>query len=262
MIIAIIIMAVITGLAFNFTSQFQLTLLQLNNRITLSRIQQCLFTIESGAMYFLREDKRNDVNDGFTNGRDHLDEEFWSKQDNLEGVQLAAQAECFADEVKLDLVDSGRRFNLNWLTPNTDQNPNAPFEKRYSGPQKQFIRLLQTRKNAEDSALVSPAEAEQITDAVIDWIDENSDPWASGGAETAYYQSLDKPYRAANQEFTSVSELLLVKGFEQRQELYKEMKPLLIALPAQDYTTLNVNTMPEQLARIINTNDSEKHSTC
>ena len=78
-----------------------------------------------------------------------------------------------------------------------------------------------------------------MTESIIDWIDEDNNVTGIGGAETAYYTSLDKPYRPANQLFASVSELRLVKGMT--EELYLHLLPLVSALPETD-TQINVNT--------------------
>ncbi len=56
-----------------------------------------------------------------------------------------------------------------------------------------------------------PNATEEMVDAIIDWRDENDTP-ETFGAETPYYQSLVEPYRAKNDLFDTVPEVLLVKG--------------------------------------------------
>src|SRR3989344_3689590 len=51
-----------------------------------------------------------------------------------------------------------------------------------------------------------------LTDAVLDWIDADSDTRAAG-AEDVDYLILQTPYRTANQPLQSVEELRLVRGF-------------------------------------------------
>lgn len=58
---------------------------------------------------------------------------------------------------------------------------------------------------------VDVAEASQITDSILDWIDPDDQPRLSG-AESDYYLSLDSPYQAKNGPFDSINELLLVRG--------------------------------------------------
>jgi general secretion pathway protein K len=55
------------------------------------------------------------------------------------------------------------------------------------------------------------AEAQNIVDAVVDWIDAN-DEESEYGAESSYYQSLEKPYACRNQPLQYIEELLLIKG--------------------------------------------------
>jgi general secretion pathway protein K len=54
-------------------------------------------------------------------------------------------------------------------------------------------------------------EKDIIVDSILDWRD-NDDLRRLHGAEDEYYQSLPDPYRAKNDDFESVEELLLVKG--------------------------------------------------
>jgi general secretion pathway protein K len=54
-------------------------------------------------------------------------------------------------------------------------------------------------------------EKDIIVDSILDWRDPD-DLSRLHGAEDEYYQSLPEPYRARNDDFESVEELLLVKG--------------------------------------------------
>jgi len=97
-----------------------------------------------------------------------------------------------------------------------------------------------------------------LADAVVDWIDPDSDVTQPAGAEDPQYLRADIPYRAANRPFVSASELLLVQGFT--AEAYKTLQPFVAALPVR--TTINVNTAPKEvlmaLADNINENDAQQ----
>jgi len=54
-------------------------------------------------------------------------------------------------------------------------------------------------------------DAEIIADSIVDWRDAD-DFHQPNGAESDYYEDLDRPYRAKNANFDSVEELLLVRG--------------------------------------------------
>ena len=58
---------------------------------------------------------------------------------------------------------------------------------------------------------VSPENAEVIVDSILDWKDAD-DLHRLNGAETDYYLSLSKPYKARNADFETPEELILVKG--------------------------------------------------
>ena len=54
-------------------------------------------------------------------------------------------------------------------------------------------------------------QADTIVDSVLDWIDSD-ETHRLHGAESDYYMSLPNPYKAKNNKFDAVEELLLVKG--------------------------------------------------
>ena len=89
--------------------------------------------------------------------------------------------------------------------------------------------------------------APELADAVVDWIDENSDLESSGGAEDAYYLSLAKPYRAANAPMAQVEELYRVRGFD--AATVAKLRPYVTALPQN--TMVNVNTASQPVLRAV-----------
>ncbi|HXK59103.1 MAG TPA: general secretion pathway protein GspK [Acidobacteriota bacterium] len=58
---------------------------------------------------------------------------------------------------------------------------------------------------------VDPVDADVITDSIEDWRDQD-DFYRPNGAESDYYQSLERPYFAKNGLFDVPEELLLVRG--------------------------------------------------
>jgi general secretion pathway protein K len=91
-----------------------------------------------------------------------------------------------------------------------------------------------------------PAE---LADALADWIDADSEPQPRDGAEDAYYLALDPPYVAANQPLTDVTELALVRGFD--DNVRARLRRYVTALPGS--TAINVNTAPaEVIAAVVN----------
>ena len=87
-----------------------------------------------------------------------------------------------------------------------------------------------------------------LSGTLVDWIDADSEPQPQGGAEDAVYLALQPPYLAANRPLTDLSELALVRGFD--DGVRARLRPFVSALPA--FTAVNVNTAPpEVLAAVI-----------
>ncbi|MDX1498217.1 MAG: type II secretion system minor pseudopilin GspK, partial [Salinisphaeraceae bacterium] len=76
-----------------------------------------------------------------------------------------------------------------------------------------------------------------------DWVDTDIEPRFPEGAEDDYYLGLTPAYRTANRPFTSVSELLLVRGVT--REIYQKIAPFLSSLPPD--TPININTAPPEV---------------
>ena len=80
----------------------------------------------------------------------------------------------------------------------------------------------------------------ELAQAIVDWIDPDSDPLFPDGAEDSDYLTMTPSYLTANRPLVSVSELRLIKGVD--RETYDKLAPLVCALPPG--TPLNVNTTP------------------
>jgi general secretion pathway protein K len=58
---------------------------------------------------------------------------------------------------------------------------------------------------------------EELTQAIADWIDTDLTNNIPDGAEDGFYMNLPKPYRVANTPLRSISELRLIKGFQDKK---------------------------------------------
>jgi general secretion pathway protein K len=151
-------------------------------------------------------------------GADSLDQP-WARPMAGLPVERAVVAGAIADEQG--------KYNLNNLVNGTQKSP-ADVEI--------FKRLL-----ASDG--LDP----ELAYAVLDWVDPDGDLSGNGGAEDAYYLSLPKPYRAANQPMVQVEELYRVRGFD--AAAVRKIRPFVTALPGR--TTVNVNTAPPEVIAAI-----------
>ncbi|NGY06308.1 type II secretion system minor pseudopilin GspK [Solimonas terrae] len=129
------------------------------------------------------------------------------------------------------------RFNLNNLA---DTNP-----QRYEHELAVFTRLFGLATEGDEY------QAHAIADAIRDYIDSDSQPTGSDGAEDSDYLGMDPARRVPNRPMASVSELLAVKGVT--PVLYGKLAPYLCALPKIG-TTINVNTASPLLMRALTPN--------
>lgn len=126
------------------------------------------------------------------------------------------------------IEDEQGKFNLNNLL--REGKPN-------------LVQLAHFRRLLTILAL-PPALAETL----VDWIDADGQLQSQDGAEDAYYLSLNPPYLAANRPLMDVSELALVRGFD--DSVRTRLRPFVTALPR--FTAVNVNTAsPEVVSAIV-----------
>ncbi len=99
---------------------------------------------------------------------------------------------------------------------------------------------------------ISPEEADSLVDCIMDWKDRD-DLYRLNGAESDYYMSLPKPYRAKDAPFDTLEELLLVKGMNY-DILYgnKEKKGIINFLTVHSKTNrININAAPFEVLMAI-----------
>lgn len=110
--------------------------------------------------------------------------------------------------LQLKVVDLSGRLQVNSLVQKKGENSGAGSEVDSGNVIREVFQnlLLSGRFPIEDET-----EARSIVDALIDWIDED-DKESDLGAESSYYQSLEKPYSCRNGPVRYTEELLFVKG--------------------------------------------------
>ena len=106
-------------------------------------------------------------------------------------------------------------------------------------------------------------------DSLIDWLDKNDQASGDNGAEDNYYFGLEPPYRAANGQMESLSELYLIREMKPEDidklvNTEADGKPvkMLTAIhkPASQLaglTLVNINTAPEAVLSAIGIKDTE-----
>jgi general secretion pathway protein K len=162
------------------------------------------------AITILAKDAKDSQNDDLT--------ENWAKglpPLAVEGGQVAGR-----------IIDAQGRFNLNNLVRGGAPSPPD------IGAFQHLLRSLDLDPN--------------LTAAVIDWIDADSNTSAAGAEDSDYLQ-MQTPYRAANQPLQSVEELRLVRGFT--KEMVDKIRPFVTALPQP--TAINVNTADKKVLEAV-----------
>ena len=217
LITALLVVALSTIAAVAIASRLQLDIRRSSNLLNDDQAWMYALAAEGFAARLLRED----MNDG---NIDHL-EENWSTEKPEEQQIFPVEGGI----VSAKLVDLNGKFNLNTLleSVNTSRVDRVNLER--------FRRLLITLQ-------LEPT----LSDALIDYLDNDQNVTLPDGAEDAHYLTLPRPYRTADRVMSSVSELRLVKGFDD-DKIYQTLLPFVCVLP--DITSINVNTAPAEVLK-------------
>ncbi len=94
-----------------------------------------------------------------------------------------------------------------------------------------------------EMAGVPREERDVLVDCMVDWVDEDEFTHLNG-AESAYYETLDPPYKSKNGPLDTVDELFLVKGFdllvdESGITVYQAIAPFLTAYSEDQKININ-----------------------
>jgi hypothetical protein len=112
-------------------------------------------------------------------------------------------------------VDDRWRFSVVSLDQTPEQNSVLRFGLQNESSKLNLNSLMRWEQSSPGAGRTSlmqfPGMTEATADAILDWLDAD-DQTREFGAETEYYQTLDRPYRAANAVPQQLSELLFVKG--------------------------------------------------
>lgn len=205
LITAVLIVALVTAAAVSMASKQQVDIRRTANIFN----NDIAYQFALGAEDYARNVLEWDITKAGST-TDHLGED-WAQE-----VAVPVEGAMLSGVVH----DLHGRINLNTLLK-ADGSKNDEMVKRF----KHLLSLLDLDQ--------------VIAEAVMDWIDADSEPRFNGGAEDDYYMLRTPPYRAANRLLVSVSELLLVKGVD--HEAYQLLLPHVSALPDID-SKINVNT--------------------
>ena len=227
LIVALMVVALVAMLAITLGNDFMVATKRVQHQVYSQQAYTYLLGADGFARKWLLDDIKEDDNKS--------DSEFdiWNAELDIPTDQGLLSGQ---------LSDLQGRFNLNNLlraVPSTG-------DKKYGEDQKRFIRLLQTLELEQE---LDEAAAEELSNALVDWIDDNDVESSPGGAESGYYSD-NKPYgRVANRAMVRVSELRMVKGFS--AELVKALSPHVRVWP-DGGGDININTASLNVLRSLN----------
>jgi general secretion pathway protein K len=146
---------------------------------------------------------------------------------------LTLRSEGFFDKgsFKLVIEDEGGKIAVNRLVAGSAFNPQ--------------IRDLLLRLLTGSYFRLEQRKAEDLLDAIKDWIDAD-DEVTGAGAEGAYYAGLARPYAVKNAPLDCIEELLMIKGVT--RELFSgtgESPGLARCLTLFGDGKININTAPK-----------------
>ncbi len=235
MITALMIVAVAITVVASIFVQQRYSIRLTRNFQDLEQTYQYAYAAEDLASVLLKRDfEVNKHDSAFDNWDSKNIKPFEIDDDNGEQIGI----------MQLEIEDMQGRFNVNNLVKkpvaNQAKNPaNVPADKPREAVLRAFQRLLLSFR--------VPAN---FSHALIDWIDQDDEPYRLGSAETDYYLSLPKPYKAANAFLKDPAEMIWIKmnGYtndKERAEQITELIPYVTALPTP--TSINVNTASKEV---------------
>ncbi|MEN8175465.1 MAG: type II secretion system minor pseudopilin GspK [Pseudomonadota bacterium] len=224
LITVMVVVAIVVAISSRMMLEHQLDVRRAANLLHGDQVIQHLLALETWAREVLLEDRQEGT-------LDH-ERENWATQI----APIAADGGLVAGRI----LDQQGLFNLNNLL---DESGRAE-----PGAKAQLERLI--RQVSEDGG---GTEAEALVNAIVDWLDPDSEVSHPGGAEDLDYAVKDPAYRTAGASFVSPTELLLVEGMT--YELLDSLRPYVTALP--DRTSLNVNTAPTPVLQALSADIDE-----
>lgn len=208
LITALMIVALASIVSITISTKLQLDIRRTGNIIALDQAKLYTLAAEELAKRYLASDARD-------NNIDHL-EEAWAQEYIFpleEGTLIAS------------LTDLQACINLNTLIKSNSVNNIA--------------------KKRLEQLFINAKLPQQLSQSIIDWIDKDLETTIPDGAEDGFYTSREDPYRSANTYLQSISELKLIKGFEDHKTIAAIEKNICAFGGVNSSTVpININTAP------------------
>ncbi len=222
LVVTLIMVVVMLLVMASITYQQQLDFKRSSQALLADQVLLLALSGESWSRKILRDDARENQIDSHKDG--------WAQVIPVLPVEGGSLTGC--------LIDLQSRYNLNNLGAYTQ----ASFESDLSSPAASqvgvYLNLL---------ALLERESGDERAAVIVDWIDTDTAPVASGGAEDQDY-SIETPARlAANHALVDLSELVAIRGYSAAD--LAAMRPYVTALRSP--TDININTASRTVLRAL-----------
>ena len=226
--LALLVVALASALAVSMGNDYLVRMRRFENQLSAEQAHYYLLSAEQMAQRLLLE---NAVQNLGASASDHLGE-AWNQPQSMavDGGVLRFHFESFGAQMPINQLHKGANLNGRKSVP-------------YNVYQERFIRLLRSF----DELPLTEREALEITQAVCDWLDTDTQPEGLGGMEEGSYQSLGLDYRPFNSFMGDRSELQLIPRISPR--LYRLLAPHVSVTSPFPYQGINVNTASRHVLR-------------
>ncbi|MEZ5936595.1 MAG: type II secretion system minor pseudopilin GspK [Hyphomonadaceae bacterium] len=138
--------------------------------------------------------------------------------------------------MEIEARDGSTCINLNSVVAGA----NDIFQRHETGAA-QFAALLEALR-------ISDAQADDLDQALVDWIDTDDGRRGSSSDDTPYLRQTPT-YMTGREPLVEVSELRAIRGFT--PQIYETIRPYVCALPLVGPTKVNVNALSEDDAPVL-----------
>ncbi len=150
-------------------------------------------------------------------------------------VTLSANSDAMFEEGRFEvqIMDHSGRIQINKLV-----QLEGPEKGKYIKGQKDLLRRFLGSEQFD----LEPEEIDNLIDAIKDWIDPDNEA-TKFGAESSYYQTLERPYSCKNAPLEFLEELLLIRGITKELFYGTEGNPgIAYYLSTHGEGRININT--------------------
>jgi general secretion pathway protein K len=150
-------------------------------------------------------------------------------------LTLSASSDAMFEEGRFEvqIVDHSGRIQINNLVHSEGQE-----KGKYIQGQKELLKRFLGSEQFD----LEPEEVDNLIDAIKDWIDADNEV-TKFGAESSYYQTLERPYSCKNAPLEFVEELLLIRGITKELFYGTRGKPgIAYYLSTRGEGRININT--------------------